>query len=139
MSWHGYILLENLSLNNTQRSLLVDGLKTLGPSSSPQPAELNHWRIRLDNDAVIFEAKFNTNNISISAIKNRLGNIFGIDPGDINHATIPGDDTVIAFSYLAIDRIRFTVFGTLSALWNESGDRARGYLLANITEWEIST
>ena len=54
---HVYIYAEDLGLISAQRAALVDGLKALaGNLDRPQPCERNHWRVRLDGGAVIFEA-----------------------------------------------------------------------------------
>ena len=65
----------------------IDELKALGPASDPQPARLNHWCTRLDGEAAIFEALFNEDNLTIARFKQRLGNIFGVGPGTIDHST----------------------------------------------------
>jgi hypothetical protein len=142
-NWHGYIGIENLNLNATQRQVLVDALKVLGPTSDPQPARLCHWRTRLDNEAVIFEALFNEDNLTVARFKGRLGAIFGIDPASIDHTTITrhfadGDTPVVTFSRLGTDYLRFALFGGTGASWQQSGDECRGYLVANREEWETS-
>lgn len=58
MRWSGYFGIENIALTAPQKATLVAALRSLGPSDDPQPAELMHSRTRLDNDAVIFRARF---------------------------------------------------------------------------------
>lgn len=141
-SRHFYLGIENLNLNAAQRQTLVDALKALGPASDPQPARLCHWRTRLDGDAAIFEALFNEDNVTIQAFKNRLADIFSVDPATIDHATVTqhfagGDTPVVTFSRLGTDYLRFALFGGAGATWMESGNECRGYLALNKAEWEV--
>lgn len=62
--FHVYFGIENLNLNATQKAQLVTALKALGPAAHPRPCMLNHWRPRLDGDAVIFEALFDETKIT---------------------------------------------------------------------------
>lgn len=133
---HLYLAVENIGLTNAQRDTFVDALKQLGPDRHQQPACLCHWRIRLDNQAAIFEALFNENALTVDAFKNRLATIFNVDPSTIT-------DTVQSTQYgpLVIfarsgDRLRFLLFGGVNATWMESGDACRAYLAANRDEWE---
>jgi hypothetical protein len=140
-TWHGYIGIENLNLNATQRQTLIDELKALGPGSDPQPARLCHWRTRLDGEAAIFEALFDEVNLTVAKFKARLGAIFGIDPATIDHSTTTyhfagGDTPAVVFSRTGTDYLLFALFGGQSASWMGSGDECRGYLAANRDEWE---
>lgn len=139
---HRYLGIENLALDDAQRKTLVDALKALGPASDPQPARLNHWRTRLDNQAAIFEALFQESALTIAAFKNRLAAIFGVEPDTIDHATVmrhfaDGDTPVVTFSRNATDYLRVALFGGMDCTWMESGDECRGYLALYRDEWEI--
>lgn len=82
-----YFGLEDLNLNASQRQTLVEGLQALGVfNNDNNPGFRNHWRIRLDNRAIIFEAWFDEDTLTISAIKNRLATIFGVPIGNILHS-----------------------------------------------------
>ena len=136
MDKHIYLAIENVGLNDTQRDTLIDALKQLGPKSHPQPSHLCHWRIRLDNQAAIFEALFNENALTDDAFRNRLATIFDVEPDTIT-------DTVQQTQYGPLvtfarsgDRLRFLLFGGINATWMESGDACRAYLAANRDEWE---
>ena len=138
-NWHGYLAVENLNLNAAQRATLIDALRNLGPVSDPQPARLNHWRTRLDGEAAIFEALFNESNLTVDKFKQRLGAIFGVDPATIDDATqSTAFGPVVTFSRGGTDYLRFLLFGGAGAAWMESGDECRGYLAANIAEWELT-
>jgi hypothetical protein len=138
---HFYLGIENINLNATQRQTLIAELKALGPASDPQPARLCHWRTRLDNEAVILEALFNENNLTVARFKQRLGAIFSVDPATIDHATqqasfADGMTPVVTFSRSGTDYLRFAIFGGAGTAWMESGDECRGYLAVNRDEWE---
>ena len=143
-SVHVYFAIENLALNDTQRALLVDALRALGPAASRQPACLNHWRTRPDGQAAIFEALFDDDTITIAAFKNRLGAIFDVDPGTIDHAlAFPVFNSlstaVITFSRTGTDYLRAAFFGYDGATWptwDESRAECLAYLAANIGDWQ---
>ena len=140
--WHGYFGIENLNLNVWERQTLVNALRELGAASDPQPARLCHWRTRLDGDGAIFEAAFSEDGLTIGKWKNRLGSIFTVNPATINHAAVTrhfagGDTPVVTFSKGGTDYLRVALFGGVGTAWNESGDECRGYLLANLADWEL--
>lgn len=141
---HVYFGIENLALNDTQRSQLVSALRALGPQSNPQPARLCHWRVRLDGQAAIFEALFDSDNITIPAFKGHLGAIFNVDPATIGHSVSAvtfdaRDSAVVTFSRGGTDYLRVVFFGYAGGdwpTWMESGDEVRAYLAANRDAWE---
>ena len=138
---HFYLGIENLNLDDSQRTILIAELRALGPASDPQPARLNHWRTRLDGQAAIFEANFNENALTIETFKKRLGAIFGVSWITIGASTqiahfAGGDTPVITFSRTGTDYLRVALFGDIGVAWNESGDECRGYLKVNQAEWE---
>ena len=141
---HVYFGIENLALNDTQRGELVDALRKLGPDKHPQPACLCHWRTRLDGQAAIFEALFNEDVITIAAFKNRLGNIFDIDPESITHAVVYPtfanlSTAVVTFGRNATDYLRVAFFGyngTDWPTWEQSNVETLAYLAANRDLWE---
>lgn len=138
---HCYFAVENLNLNASQRQTMAAGLRQLGPKSHRQPACLCHWRKRLDSEACIFEALFDEDDLTIVAFKGHLANLFSVDPKDIGHALAQesfagGTTPIVTFSYNATDYLRMLLFGGTDTAWMESGDECRGYLKANISEWE---
>lgn len=141
-----YLGIENLTLTNAQRNQLVAHLQGLGlDNNGPLPNRRNHWRIRPDNQAAIFEAAFDDGTISIAAVKTRLGIIFNIDPAQISHSVATpsysagNSTTVVTFIYQAVSRLRIAAFGTLSGTWQQSNAEVRGYLAANIATWGDGT
>ena len=141
---HVYFGIENLALNDTQRGELVDALRKLGPLTHPSPACLCHWRTRLDGQAAIFEALFNEDVITVQAFKNRLGNIFEIDPDSIDHnvnlVTLDVLQTaVVTFGRNGTDYLRVAFFGyngTDWPTWEQSNVETLAYLAANRDLWE---
>jgi hypothetical protein len=142
--WHGYFGIENLGLNPAQRDLLVDALRLLGPASDSHPARLNHRRARLDGQAVIFEALFDENDLTVDAFKVRLGSIFGVAPATIDHAVTRVtwhhlESAVVTFSRSGASYLRVVFFGYNGARWpswKESRLEALAYLAANAAAWE---
>ena len=134
-----YFGIENLNLTNPQRSTLVTALQALGTrNGSPQPAERNHWRIRPDSDAVIFEALFNEDNLDIAAVKAFLATAMTVSAATISHATQQSTYGLIAtFTHSATDQLRMIAFGYDGGWpdWLASGDAARAYLAANAAAW----
>jgi hypothetical protein len=144
--WHGYFGIENLGLNATQRGTLVDALRALGPASAEglKPSVLNHRRTRLDGEAVIFEALFDENDITVDAFKGRLGSVFGVAPATIDHAVTRVtwhhlESAVVTFSRSGVSYLRVVFFGYKGARWpswKESRLEALAYLAANAVAWE---
>ncbi len=118
-SWHGYLGVENLALNATQRATLVAALRALGPEEYRSPACLCHWRTRLNGEAAIF-------GVAVGSIDDAGSSVSFAD----------GNMPVVMFSHAGTDYLRLALFGGLGVEWNESGDEARGYLAANSAEWE---
>ena len=140
---HCYFGIENLALNISQRAQLVTFLKTLGPATHPKPCMLNHWRVRLDDDAAIFEALFDETAITVQALKNRLGTIFGINPTLITNTNTTqhfgGHDTlIITFTYNAVNYLRVVLFGYSGGwpIYEDSHLEVLGYLQINQAAWE---
>ena len=103
---------------------------------SNQPSMMNHWRVRLDKQAAIFVALFNENALTVDAFKNRLANIFDIEPDTIADALQNTQyGPLVTFSHSG-DKLRFLLFGGINATWQESGDACRAYFAANIEAWE---
>ena len=137
---HVYLGIENVNLNAAQRSALIAALRALGVHGTPRNEHNNHSRIRLDNDAGIFETLFDEDTLTSDAMKQRLGTIFGVNPATIDHATVTQDwggqsTPVVTFSRSGTDYLRMAVFGGVDATWAESGQAARAYLAANVAEW----
>lgn len=140
-TWHGYLGIENINLNSSQRQTLVQAIRALGPSNHSQPCMLNHWRTRLDNDAAIFEALFDEDNLTVNWFKQRLGAIFGVSWVTIGHSVqnvtfVSQNTPIVTFSRTGTDYLRMALFGGTGATWEQSRVEVLGYLAANQAEWE---
>lgn len=131
-----YYGIEDLGLTNGQRQTLVDVLKQVGDNQSPYPNYRNHWRVRLDGKAVIFEGKFNDSDWTVDSIKNRLANIFGVDPATVSDSQQSSQyGPVVTYSHSG-DKLRLIAFGGLLASWAESWEKVKLFLRNNQAEWE---
>lgn len=137
---HQYYGIENLALTNPQRDTLVAALQSLGVDNGGLPHRRCHWRIRPDNQAVIFEALFDDTTLTIAAMKNRLAAIFNVSAGTISHsvatptfAALPSP--VVTFTRTGTDYLRAVAFGGVSATREQSRLEALAYLAANAEDW----
>jgi hypothetical protein len=133
-----YYGIENLGLTDAQRNTLATALRALGANTHPNPCMRNHWRARLDGQAIIFEAQFNDSDWTTESLTARLAAIFNVDPTAITSAvTTTAYGPVVTFSRPAgTPRLRLVAFGGLLASWSQSHDAALAYLAANLAQWE---
>ncbi len=140
-----YFGAENLALSNAQRNAFRDWVLTLGRrDTSIYPNERMQPRYRLDGQAMIFEATFEEDHITMQAFTNRLGVIFGVDPATItprqntqSWGGIP--NRIYTFRRGATDYIRTVMFGFNGGgfpSWNLSNQACIAYKIANAAEWE---
>lgn len=138
---HLYFGIENLNLTAPQKATFIEALQGLGQNNSgDKPNEKNHWRVRLDNDAVIFEALFSEDNLTIAAIKQRLATIFGVAVGTISHSTSQNATygLIVTFIHSAQNKVRMVAFGNNGSAWGtwaQSNQAVRDYLAANAAAW----
>ena len=131
-----YYGIESLNLTTAQRQTRVDALQQLGANTHPNPSHRNHWRVRLNNLAVIFEAEFNDEDWTVSAIRTQLANIFGVNVSQVTVTTTSSAyGPLVMLAYNSSNRLRMTAFGGLLAIWTESHALALDYLMANLAEW----
>jgi hypothetical protein len=144
-----YFGAENLALTNAQRNNFRNWVLTLGQrDTSPYPNErMQPPRIRLDNQAMIFEATFEDSHITAQAFINRLGVIFGVDPATITATTtsqtwggIP--NRIYTFRRNSTNYLRCVMFGFNGGgslpSWDLSNRACLAYLAANAAEWETA-
>lgn len=135
-----YFGIENLNLTAQQKNTLITGLQVLGVSNQSQyPNERNHWRVRPDNNAVIFEALFDEDTLTIDAIKQRLATIFNVDMATISHSTSQHATygLVVTFIHATQQKLRMVAFGHNGG-WGSheiSHAAADAYLIANAVAW----
>lgn len=139
-NWHGYFVVERGTIGSGNWAALRALYEAMGASGSDFPAYNNHWRERLDGDAVIYESQFDTDEVSIPAFKQLLADEFEVPVENIEH-TVDADDyagygtTVWEFLYNSVTRFTVRRFGG-GGTWAESGAECRGYIIANMAEWE---
>ena len=137
--WNGYFYIEDLGLTPAQRQTLVDVLKAWGLRNlSIHPQERNHWRVRPDAKAVIFEAFFDADNMTVAWFKQKLADIFSVPVGSITSSTTQTPyGPLITFKYNSVDRLRMGVYGGLSATWLQSWQAAAQYLTDYKSQWNV--
>lgn len=141
MTLHQYIGLENIALTAPQKATLITALAALGPAADSSPARLNHRRVRLDGDAVIFEASFGDNDLTVAALKQYLANVFGVAVGQIANANTSQTFAVlptpiVTLAYQSVNRLRVALFGGTGATHEQSRVECIAYLAANAAQWE---
>lgn len=135
--WRGYFYIEDVGLTAQQRQTLINTFKAWGMrNDSVFPHERNHWRIRQDQKAVIFEAVFDADNLTILWVRTKLAEIFSVPVGDItNSQTSTEYGPLWTFKYQTVNKLRLGIFGGLSATWPESQAATSHFLLDNAAQW----
>lgn len=146
--WHGYF-----GMIRNQTNLGVGNWNTLVASVDNiishhivgDPSTYFQKRMRLDNNAVIYEANFDEDDINFNAFKNKLATIFGIDPllvtfvPSVVHLLFR-DSVNVVYSYLALPRFTIGFFGrdilNNTCTWDQSKDECREYLRLNNAAWD---
>lgn len=131
-----YYGIEDLGMTAGQRQTLVDALKQVGDNQSKYPNFRNHWRVRLDNKAVIFEGKFNDSDWTVDSVKEKLANLFGVDPATVGDSTQSTQYGPAVTYSRGGDKLRLIAFGGLLASWEESHDKVILFLRNNQADWE---
>ncbi len=130
-----YYGIEDLGLTNGQRQTLVAELEQIGDNQSIYPNHRNHWRVRLDNKAVIFEGKFNDSDWTVDSLKNKLASIFSVSPATIGSSTQSTQYGPVVTYFRSGDKLKLVAFGGLLASWTESHDKVLAYLSNNKSAW----
>ena len=130
---HFYFVFENLDLSGSDWDDFVQKIKQRGSNNDPQPANRNHWRYRLDNQAIIFEALFNEAAVIEQAVIGVLTSVTQVPPPRIDYAMVEGIST---YTIDGVDSLIQQVFGSNDATWEESRQDVLSYLSANQDAWE---
>lgn len=139
--WHGYVGVESLALTNPQRNTLLAAIQSLGLRDGGAAHErMQPFPVRLDNQAGIFEAMFDTDTLTVAIWKNRLASIFNVNAATITSTVNTPTfglqtSTLVTFSRSGIDYIRVCLFGGVTASWFQSRDECAAYLAANNQSW----
>jgi hypothetical protein len=133
-----YFYIESLALTQPQREILVEQLKLIGRRDQDgNPKNRNHWRVRPDGLALIFEAWWDEDHLTAVNFRNRLAAIFGVAQASITYnTTSTGYGPLVTYSYNSTARLRVGVFGGVGATYQESQAAALAYLAANLATWE---
>jgi hypothetical protein len=137
--WDGYFYIEDLGMTADQRQTLVDTLKAWGlRNTSPKPKERNHWRVRGDALALIFEAVFDADNLTAAWVQAKLAQIFGVPVGNITYTTTStAYGPLITFKYNSVNKLRLGIFAGLAATWEQSRAAAFQLVHDNISAWSV--
>ena len=140
MSISVYMGIENIALTAPQKATLIAALNALGPSSDPQPAELMHSRVRLDNDAVIYRARFTDVDLTTVNLRQFLANVFSLSLASITATTtsttfLTLPSPIVTMTVSASQRMRFVLFGGLASTTLQSTAEVVAYLIANASAW----
>ena len=138
--WQGYFYVENLGLSAQQKQTLIDVLKVWGLRNQDlSPKKRNHWRVRLDGEAVIFEAVFEVDNITVLWFRTKLAEIFSVPVANITATTTNTDyGPVSTFKFLTVNKLRMGIFAGLSSTWSESRLAVLNFIADNRSAWDTS-
>jgi hypothetical protein len=137
MECQGYFYIENLGLNAQQKQTLVAYLHGLGLwNDADNPRDRNHWAVRPDGEALIFEAVFDTDHLTVDSLRTRLANIFNVSENLLGVSTSQnkyGD--LVVFRYNNVDRLRLGVFAGRQAGYQESQLAASQFKVDFAGQW----
>lgn len=142
-NWHGYFGIEALSMTGAQKTTLLAALRALGPTRAETdwPPYLMQFRPRLDNNAALFEARFNEDNLTVAALKQFLADAFSIPVANISNVNTSATfavkpSPIVTLRSASTDRLRVVLFADVDATWAESREECAAYLAANRAAWE---
>jgi len=134
-----YFYAENVNLTAPQQQTIVDTIKAWGKrDNDSNPRHRNHWRVRLDNKAIIFEAWIDEQNLSLLALRQQLANLFGVALSQVTgNVTTNQYGQLVTLTYNAVERLRVGIFGGITANYYTSQASARQFLMDNKATWEV--
>lgn len=138
-SIHLYWYCENLGMTPAQRDTLAGAIRAWGDRNGDNnPVNRMHWRVRPDENAVIFEAWIEESNLSVLFFRQQLASLFGVSLASVTgSATTNAYGDLATFRYNSTDRLRLGVFGGVGATYEQSRDAAVAFLAANTATWEV--
>jgi hypothetical protein len=133
-----YFYAENVNLTAPQQETIVNAIKTWGKRDlDPNPRHRNHWRIRLDNKAVIFEAWVNDDNLTVLSLRTRLANMFGVALAQVTGSVTTNTyGQLVSITYASQVRLRVGVFGGVAADYYTSQAKVKQFLIDNKATWD---
>jgi hypothetical protein len=136
--WWGYFGVQLLNVTAAQREALIVAFQSLRGVNPAGPQHINHWRIRLDRLAAIFEAQFDQADLTVARVTQFLANAVGVSPGIISaDTTQTARGPLVTFSAGGTDRLQMIVFGGVGATRDESHTQTLIYLDANRPDWGL--
>jgi hypothetical protein len=132
-----YFYVEDLALTVQQRNTIVTNLKAWGDRNADgNPKERNHWRIRPNGKAAIFEMWVDDGDLTVLFFRQALATIFGVALATITgSAATNAYGSLATFTYASVARFRMGVFGGVSATYAQSQAAVTAFLAANAAEW----
>jgi hypothetical protein len=143
-----YFGVEILDLTPAQANTLVygndetgtPGFRHLGRREGGNARQRMHLRIRSDNQAAIFEAAIDTDDLTVLKVRQYLARLFGVNVNTISAqmgvAEFGNGTTVFAtFSHSGQAKLRLAAFGGVDATWAESRLETVAYLAQDAAAW----
>jgi hypothetical protein len=135
-----YLGAENIAMTQPQKDNFRETLRVIGPPVHPQPAELMHWRPRLDGNATLMRAQFQDGDMTVAGLRQLLATSLGVPVAQITSAnsnvtykTTPS--LIITMSLNGVPQMRYILFAGGRASIQQSNDEAVAYLIANAAAW----
>jgi hypothetical protein len=135
-----YLGAENIALTQPQKDAFRATLRVIGPATHPQPAELMHWRQRLDTDATLMRAQFQDGDMTTAGLRQLIARALGVPlaqvtaaQSSVTYQTTPS--LIITMSVSGAPQMRFILFAGGRAPIQQSNDEAVAYLIANAVDW----
>jgi hypothetical protein len=118
--WHGYVLLKlkpGLTLTTAQKSTVRDTVRALAVREDRLPNRMFQARLSLDGTEAIYEAVWDREKVSPSAVIKAVAGALGVSAG-----------------FLAAN-VEYSLFAD-GGSWEESRQAALKFLIENIKAWE---
>lgn len=135
-----YFYIENMGLTDAQAKQVTGALQGWGTRNEDRnPRNRNHWRVRLDGRAAIFEAWVDDGQLAVSWFQGKLAQLFGVANESIGSTVKTSAwGPYVDFTYLGVPKLRMGVFGGVNAEYGESRAAALGYMAENAAAWETA-
>ena len=132
-----YFYVEDLGLTGGQRGTIINQLQAWGTrNEDANPRNRNHWRVRQDGKAALFEVWLDDGNLTAGYFRQLLAELFGVGVGTISESTGSNAFGDYAdFSYASVARLRLGVFGGVGASYAQSQAAAVSFLTVNAGAW----
>lgn len=135
-----YLGAENISLSAAEKTKFRDTLSAIGPAVHPSPAELMHWRTRVDGDAVLMRAAFQETDMTTNGLRQLLATVLAIPVAQVAAAVSTVTyksmaSSIVTMSVGGVDKMRFIQFAGTRSSVQQSNDEVIAYLKASAVAW----